>query len=280
MKSTLPKISVIIPVLNGVTTLSKAIESVINQDYPNVEIIIIDGGSTDGTTDLIPKYDKDISKFICENDLGIYDAMNKGITIAEGEWIYFLGCDDYLEKNAFSLLAPYIVQNSELIYGNVFSIKHNKIYDGEFNLQKLIKMNICQQAIFYRKNLFYDLGFFDLKYKISADYAFNIKVFCSRKTIQFVPIIISFYSGYGISSINQDAKLLKDKLSLFSKRLNIKRFDSMFRFYFHQESINQTLYGSKFLGLVYMVKHSFYSRSYIPNIYTYFAFLKKRILKK
>ena len=90
-----PLISIITAVLNGDKTLERTIQSVIDQDYKNIEYIIIDGGSTDGTLDIIKKYDHAIDYWMSEPDEGIYDAFNKGIQISSGEWIYFLGADDY-----------------------------------------------------------------------------------------------------------------------------------------------------------------------------------------
>ena len=91
-----PLITVITAVLNGENTLERTIQSVIGQDYKNIEYIIIDGGSTDGTLDIIKKYEHAIDYWISETDEGIYGAMNKGIQASSGEWIYFLGSDDYL----------------------------------------------------------------------------------------------------------------------------------------------------------------------------------------
>jgi len=91
-----PQISVCIVVLNGRMHIGEAVESVLNQKYPSLELIVIDGGSTDGTLEILGKYAQDIAHLVSEPDGGIYDAMNKGCAIAQGEWLIFLGCDDIM----------------------------------------------------------------------------------------------------------------------------------------------------------------------------------------
>ncbi|MDH5645697.1 MAG: glycosyltransferase, partial [Candidatus Heimdallarchaeota archaeon] len=89
-----PLVTIITAVLNGVDTLERTILSVISQSYTNIEYIIIDGGSTDGTIDIIRKYEHAIDCWVSESDTGIYDAWNKGVRLSNGEWIAFLGADD------------------------------------------------------------------------------------------------------------------------------------------------------------------------------------------
>ena len=95
-----PLVSIITVTFNAEADLEKCIKSVISQTYTNIEFIIIDGGSTDGTLDIIEKYKKNISYSISEKDKGIYDAWNKGVSVANGEWIAFLGSDDVYLENA------------------------------------------------------------------------------------------------------------------------------------------------------------------------------------
>ena len=99
IKKVLPKISVITVVLNNKNTIEETINSVLNQKYPNLEYIIIDGGSTDGTLEIINKYKAQIYYFKSEKDLGIYDAFNKGLKIASGDLIGFINSDDIYTEN-------------------------------------------------------------------------------------------------------------------------------------------------------------------------------------
>ena len=103
----LPKISVITVVLNNKSTIEETIKSVLNQKYPNLEYIIIDGGSTDGTLDIINKYNEQIDYLKSEKDLGIYDAFNKGLKIASGDLIGFINSDDIYTENCFKILKEY-----------------------------------------------------------------------------------------------------------------------------------------------------------------------------
>ena len=119
--NSLPKISIIIVVHNAAKTLKFAINSIFEQSYKNVEVVVIDGGSTDGTLEILKNNKAENLIWISEPDKGIYDAMNKGIRICSGEWLYFLGADDQLyDKNVLAN----IFQNSnvsgvEFLYGNV-----------------------------------------------------------------------------------------------------------------------------------------------------------------
>ncbi|MGB9794570.1 glycosyltransferase family 2 protein [Caldisericum exile] len=206
----LPLITVITVVFNGAKTLEETIKSVINQTYPNVEYIIIDGGSTDGTLDIIKKYEDQIDYWISEPDKGIYDAMNKGVTLALGYYIYFLGSDDVVfSSEVFSKILSLIKLDTKLIYGNVYFKESGKIYDGEFSKFKLCTRNICHQAILYSIYFFKKYGLYNLKYKILADYEFNLRVWEKSKA-KYVDIILAIYSIEGNSSKSIDEKFLID----------------------------------------------------------------------
>lgn len=113
-----PLISVVTVSYNAVSTIEQTIISVLNQMYFNIEYIIIDGGSTDGTVDIIKRYDDKIAYWQSEPDRGIYDAMNKGILQAKGEWIYFIGASDLLLKNSFQTIFSEKI-DAEVIYGDI-----------------------------------------------------------------------------------------------------------------------------------------------------------------
>ena len=96
MKNSPPKISVGLVVYNGVEHIRSALDSIVRQSYKNIELIVVDGGSTDGTLDVLHEYAEHISVLVSEPDKGIYDAMNKVCSLATGDWLIFLGCDDNL----------------------------------------------------------------------------------------------------------------------------------------------------------------------------------------
>ena len=150
-----PKISIIIPTYNASKTLSVALESILEQSFNDYEILIIDGLSTDHTVELAKGYQDERIKIISEKDSGIYDAMNKGIRLAKGEWLYFLGSDDRLfDKDVLKKVSQWFGQDYDVLYGNVVFSISQRVYDGRFSAQKLIARNICHQAIFTKKKRF------------------------------------------------------------------------------------------------------------------------------
>lgn len=209
MKAKTPFFSIIIPTYNSGATLDLALNSIYNQTFKNVEVLIMDGLSSDNTLPIAETYKNKIESvaIFSESDFGIYDAMNKGIEKAKGDWLYFLGSDDTLfENTTFEKIASTISLNKvDLIYGNVFSNRFNGIYDGEFNCSKLASKNICHQAMFFNKTIFKKIGKFNLKYKSHADWDHNIRCFYSSKIkTKFIDNIIANYADGGFSSLNFD----------------------------------------------------------------------------
>lgn len=202
-----PLISVVTVVYNGEKTLEQTILSVVNQTYNNVEYIIIDGGSKDNTLDIIKKYEDKIDYWQSEPDKGIYDAMNKGIKLATGEFIYILGCDDFLiDKDIFENIKIYLNINNDVVCGNVWSV-NNKAFQYEFNnnydntiaedLQKGI--SAPHQGIFIRRSIMNNY-LFDTKYQIAADYKLNLQLW-TDKNIKILKIKdkIAYYNIEGTS---------------------------------------------------------------------------------
>lgn len=209
-------ISVITVVRNGASTIEQTILSVINQDYLDFEYIIIDGVSTDGTLAIIDKYSDKIHKVISEPDSGIYDAMNKGISLAAGEWIYFLGCDDILyANNTFSELFSGNEENIDVLYGNVIFKNSGIIFDGEFDYNKMCVCSPCHQAIFYKKELFDRFGLFNLKYRINADAEMHVRTFCGDGVVwSYKNQIIAIFNDTGVSSVKTDKDMRNDSFEI------------------------------------------------------------------
>ena len=124
-----PLISVVTVSYNAVSVIEQTIFSVINQTYPNVEYIIIDGGSTDGTVDIIKKYADKITYWVSEPDKGIYDAMNKGIELATGEWINFMNAgDSFYSFSILELIFGQTIFSNDIIYGDTLFLAPNLEY--------------------------------------------------------------------------------------------------------------------------------------------------------
>jgi len=176
-----PLISVIIAVFNGKTTLQQCIDSVAQQTYPNKELIIIDGGSNDGTVELLNANREKIAYWISEPDRGIYNAWNKGLAQAKGEWICFLGADDYLWDN--TVLERMVEQLAMLpaairvAYGQIMQISddghsHRTIGEPWAQLKESFKRYMCIPHVgtMHRRSLFEQHGDFDESFRIAGDY--------------------------------------------------------------------------------------------------------------
>jgi len=220
-------ISIITVVRNGAATIEKTILSVLSQDYPDFEYVVIDGVSTDGTLDILEKYSDKI-RYISESDAGIYDAMNKGISLAKGDWIYFLGCDDIFYNNSVlsDIFSGSRFSAFNVVYGNVLFLHSKVIYDGQFDDVKMYDRSICHQAIFYRKEVFLEYGNFSTDYKTASDNIFNIYVYCfNPKAFHYVDQIVAIYNERGASEFS-DPKFSDDCFEICYN--NFKKLNSRF----------------------------------------------------
>ena len=197
----------------------------LSQNKSLFEYIIVDGLSDDGTLEKIKKHSDEI-KLIFEKDNGVYDAMNKGIEIATGKYLYFLGAGDQLKKGILEKIKSIMPQdNLSFVYGNVYRFDQNRIYDGAFITYKLNKRNICHQAIFYERNIFNVVGKYDIKYGTKADYALNIRCFGCREIKKiYINDVIADYEGFGLSSEKKDGNFLKDRPKLVKECLGNKEY--------------------------------------------------------
>jgi glycosyltransferase involved in cell wall biosynthesis len=218
-------ISIITVVKNNKKTIESTIKSVLNQTYSNIEYIIIDGASTDGTVDILNKYNEKITYWCSESDKGIYDAMNKALSISTGNYIYFLGSDDILsDTNTISSVANFIAQNRSeqqraMFYGDIFNRSSNILKRQPRSIFSFAYLNICHQAIFYNREMLLNMGGFDIRYKISADHVVNLKLWNSGSF--YMPIEICKYAGDGASSLNRDQLFAQERNSLILSNLGI-----------------------------------------------------------
>ena len=215
-----PVFCVVTPVFNGAGKIEKTIASVLQQDQSLFQFIVIDGGSTDGTVETL-KAQPEFVNWISEPDRGIYDAMNKGIDRSTARFLYFLGAGDCLRPGVLSQLAGLMPDNElALLYGNVYWVDLGIVHDGPFTPMKFTRGCICHQSIFYGERIFQRLGKFDIRYKIAADWALNIKCFgdpCVEKI--YIPDVIADYEGGGASTTNGDLAFFRDAPWLFLKHL-------------------------------------------------------------
>ncbi|WP_439483337.1 glycosyltransferase family 2 protein [Cyclobacterium plantarum] len=203
---------------NNASGLRQTIESVINQNFKSYEYIIIDGGSTDGSVDIIKEYAGKISYWISEPDKGIYNAMNKGVLKAKGEYLQFLNSGDCL-VNENILKKVFLTKNTEdILYGNA----NNVFEDGtlgvriaakeeDITLAYLIKFGLSHQASFFRRSLF-STGLYDENLKIVSDWKFFIeKIVFENCTIKKIDYPIINFEMSGISNQELHIKLQNDE---------------------------------------------------------------------
>lgn len=199
-------VSVITPCYNSGKTIEKTLECIENQTYHNIEYIIVDGGSTDETLEIIEKHRHRLPeqfRLISEKDKGIYDAMNKGIRLAAGQLIGIVNSDDWYEKDTIEqVVAHYQGNPCEVVYGMQRTYLNGRekatvIYHHDFLPQQMITHPTC----FVTKDTYRDFGTFDLQYRSAADYDLMLRYYESKKVV-FTPVmrVLSNFQLGGMSS--------------------------------------------------------------------------------
>nr|WP_321451626.1 glycosyltransferase family 2 protein [uncultured Carboxylicivirga sp.] len=235
------QISIITVTFNSSDTLKTTIDSIRNQTaVHNIEYIVIDGKSSDNTVDIIKNNCDLIKKWISEPDNGIYDAMNKGLKMASGEWVGYLHADDILASNTIieEIINTISSNNINTLYGNLNYVQENNIdktvrhWKSQSFQPKLLKNGWMppHPTLYVKRDLFLQLGGFNTRYKIAADYDFILRLFSNTNTKSFfldqliVKMRMGGASNKSIANIIQKSK--EDYQAL--KRNNIGGFYSLF----------------------------------------------------
>ena len=210
-----PLITVVTVVRNGEKTLEETILSVINQTYKNIEYIIIDGTSTDGTLDIIKKYEDKIDYWISEPDKGIYDAMNKGIDLAKGDYIALLNSDDWYELDTCEIVVGKINSIRADIYhgmARVIDERNNKIiFVYGYDIYAISQNMIPHPTCFVSRDIYLKFKY-DINYKSASDYDFMIKAYKSNVNFYFIEkIMVNFRMGGISQSIENNIETIKIK---------------------------------------------------------------------
>ena len=232
-----PLVSIIIAVYNGANTLQYCLDSITQQTYQNKELIIIDGGSSDEMVDLLNVNNEHINYWISEPDKGIYNAWNKGLAQAKGDWICFLGADDYfwdshvLDNIAKSLIA--LPKDIRVAYGQVMLVNNNRenLYAiGEPWSKVKIRfrqlMSIPHPGAMHRSNLFQELGQYDESFRIAGDYELLLRELKTNDAY-FIPNIITVAMKEGGFSSDPAYGLLSMREIRSAQKIHGQRFPGL-----------------------------------------------------
>lgn len=218
-----PLITVVTVVFNGEKHLEDTILSVINQTYENVEYIVIDGGSTDGTLDIIKKYADRIDSWVSELDRGIYDAMNKGICLTQGNYVNFMNAGDcFYDKKTIAFANKNIKEKYSVFYGKTMLIDKwnncNILYlPHEISIKNnYFEMPVCHQSLFYHLNCFKYHGLYDIQYRVCADYEHFLRLVSSNALFFKVNCIIAkvILGGFSFQNIQTN---IRENYSIINK---------------------------------------------------------------
>ena len=235
------KLSVITICLNDLDGLRKTVNSVTAQTFRDFEYIVVDGGSKDGSVDFLGKLGNKV-RFISEKDTGIYNAMNKGIAMATGEYCLFLNSGDYLVNDDVLMSVFLQNKNSDIFYGNMIIENENGTrrfgkMPKELSFVHMIADTLWHPVSFIRKSLFEKYGRYDESLKIVADYDFFLKVICINKvSTSYLNFPVAVFNLKGFSSLPENKKLLHEERNLVQKK------------YFSEEQLHKAYKKIQFNG--------------------------------
>ncbi len=200
------KLTIITVNLNNLKALKKTVESVLNQSFKEFEFIIVDGNSTDGSKEYIIEKNKHLTNWISEDDTGIYNAMNKGISISKGEYLLFLNSGDILHnETTLENIQHHLYGGKDIYYGDVIyeenEIQRKWVLPNELTFLFFLNHSLSHQATFIHNSLFDTIFKYNESYKIASDWEFFIYAICKQNvSYQHLPLFVSIYDTTGISS--------------------------------------------------------------------------------
>lgn len=203
-----PLVSVVTVCFNAAGTVATTLDSVRAQTWRPLESVVVDGGSKDGTKDIVARYADVTGTVVSEADGGIYDAMNKGIDLARGEILHFLNADDsFVDEGVVEAAVRVFMAEPDvdLVFGDAIY----RSMDGAFlrrfkrvNARNLLYGDLCHQVVFARRRVFERFGRFNLEYRINADYDWMLRVFRGGAHVRYLPRAIVNYDAGGQSATN------------------------------------------------------------------------------
>lgn len=218
----LPQVSIITVVYNAESLVERTMQSVREQSWPNLQHIVVDGHSTDSTLEVVRKFERPALKVVSEKDRGIYDAMNKGLHLASGDYVLFLNAGDEFYASTSIEDALKVSENADFYFGNTAVVDVNGYVLGDRRLAppkeltwKSFKMGMCvsHQSMIVRRALCED---YDLQYRISADIDWTIRVLKKAKKVVYTNTYVAKFLAGGVSSTRQKDGL-KERYQILSK---------------------------------------------------------------
>lgn len=201
------KLSIITINFNNIDGLRKTIESVISQTFTDYEYVVIDGGSTDGSDDLIKTYEDKITYWVSEPDKGIYNAMNKGILQAKGEYCLFLNSGDWLYSNDILSSVFSIDYKEDILYGDLFVVATSKTFriytPNRLSLHFFYIDSLCHPSAFIKRQLF-NIELYDEQLKVVADWKFFMDRFIDGYSFKKLPYVVSYFDRILAPSYDKD----------------------------------------------------------------------------
>jgi glycosyltransferase involved in cell wall biosynthesis len=226
MNTQSPLISIITVSYNAVSVIEQTISSIVNLNFYDYEYIIVDGGSADGTIEVIKKHQDKISHWVSEPDKGIYDAMNKGANIAKGEYVIYINAGDKILDFNFNFLKSN--KNKDVFYGNIL-LENNKVIVPHDLKIIGYAMPFCHQAVIVKTQLMKEYRF-NSNYKIAADFDLFQRLIKDKREFQYENITMAVFEGGGVSS-EMDRLYVKEYLSvIFKNKINYYWSYSLIKF--------------------------------------------------
>jgi glycosyltransferase involved in cell wall biosynthesis len=278
-----PLISIITSTYNSAKTLNDTLVSVLNQTYSNIEYIIVDGASTDGTVEILKAQQQQFKnnnirfKWISEPDTGIYNAWNKALKMIAGDWVVFIGSDDYFKNNTvFEEMLPFLNQSEEngcnYVYGKIEHVDKNEqlieVAGKPWSLQKkrfTYTMNLGHSGCFHHKNLFTKHGNFDDSFKIVGDYEFLLREFKNPNNNAFFVDKSLIIMREGGVSASLDNRLTIVKENHKARKLNgITAFSK--ELFFWELRVRGIVFITKIFGVDFAAKAAdFYRKVFLKK---------------